>query len=435
MITEFFDGPIWASPQAQRVWEPRLRLASRTWEALESVSVAAGVRSSSLQTILPEKLPARVRLAYEAGLSLTVLGSTLSPPEYTAGQALNGKPALRAALHRPGLEKEWFKAWDTNDDDLMGRLLGFPKCCREFFEGAWKTPWTEHGWRDTTPFMPTLDGPVRTNILLRWLGVRLVPHLPCSGDCKPSAAFADRIVAVGRAGGMDAGIDALEELLGLKMNWSACHGIMEVVTHIFRFRASTVYSAEHLAKQRNGTIPSIELETPSCEDNGFSSEEAMLSAHSTVLSAVRSSGFAGGTVLDLGCGDGALLHKLCAESKGIIGFGIDYDEQRVRRGRQRHPELQLKVEDIANFETPPDDDVPWDMILLMPGRLMEMERGKDLVKLLPKLTKRVVVYAYGDWLKRGSVNTLAFAAGLPELTTGIHVVPGVVEAAGIVLRG
>lgn len=416
MIAEFFDGPSWSSPAAQQAWEAPLRDAAAAWTRLEYLSVVARLRDSCLLVVPWNELPARQQAAAADGLVVTALASTFSSG-YSAGTPTSGTPAIRAAVHRPGLEAAWVAAWAAGDDDAIGMLLGFPLCCRAFFKGAW----VDAGGRDSTPYMAQLDGPARGNILLRWLGVRLVPHLPCSGDCPFTSDRADAFAALGRAAGLGYQMDAAEAMLGWQMEWTASHGIGEVVTPALRFRFSTAHTAALVRRTRVGAPKASAPPEPSpWADNGFATPEAMNQAHKIVLAAVAASGGTG-TVIDLGCGDGELLSKINAMIPGSTGFGIDVDPGRVKRGMARHSGLDLRVESIEDFGEPSGD--PWGLMLLMPGRLLEMPEATraKFVAWLPKMAARVVVYSYGDW---GELKGLCGKAGLP-VPTAVEIGPGV----------
>lgn len=64
-------------------------------------------------------------------------------------------------------------------------------------------------------------------------------------------------------------------------------------------------------------------------------------------------------VLDLGCGDGTFLRKLCSANPGVTGLGIDLAPEAVELGRQRAAEkglserVTLFAEDISKIEKLP----------------------------------------------------------------------------------
>ena len=51
---------------------------------------------------------------------------------------------------------------------------------------------------DKAPRTIEIDGPPQANVLLRWLGVRAVPHLPCRADCDDTIRLADDMLRLGR---------------------------------------------------------------------------------------------------------------------------------------------------------------------------------------------------------------------------------------------
>ncbi len=98
------------------------------------------------------------------------------------------------------------EAWANRADDALGSLLGYPECCRRFFEQVW----VKQRLPDTTWAMAantiTPAGAVvvikasetrLANLLWRWLGVHAVTHLPCRFDCSPSVQLGEQLLHVG----------------------------------------------------------------------------------------------------------------------------------------------------------------------------------------------------------------------------------------------
>ncbi len=420
---EWMRGPQWTLLAARQEWEPIIRSAAAAWAELEAISVSAGLRRSALLCLTPEELVRATRDCGHNGLALTAL-------------AWDGA-SLRAALHPPGqAQRDWLDAWATCDDDRIGDLLGFPRCCREHFARTWA-----RGLTDTVLSMTEVDGPPEANTLLRHLGVRLVPHLPCSAACEATVALGREMAELGRQAGLD--VDALYRLLSLPVKYSALHGVAITETPHFRFMSGTDWTAEEALASHAETCvrptcgpdhqvcgypvepphhhDTVAPEPATWEDNGFSTREAMEAAHAVVLAvagdahAIRPR-IADGkpSAIDLGCGDGSLLERFRA---GRVGswYGVESDPGRAARGRRRHPELQIFADTIqAAASYAWDELTDFGVAFFMPGRLLEMSaEDAAATRRLLRLPRRVVAYAYGDWLAEyGQIASLCGAAGL-----------------------
>jgi hypothetical protein len=388
---EWVRGPQWKSDEARAAWEPVLNRAVDAWAQIELASVTSGLRSSALVQLTRDELPIAAEDCARVGLELSVI----------ADEGIE----FRCAVHKPGLALSWHKVWKEQDHERIAEVLRFPGCCAEFFMNKW----IGEDSRDVTRFMPTIEGPWESNIMLRWLGVRLVPHLPCSGDCEKTINQARRFLKIGEECGAD--VTALERLLRLPVQYNAHNGLAIVETPYFRFAVSSdpvSFAAERAAQLAEPT---------SHEDNGFSTRRSMEDAHSVVMQAVG----AVNSAIDLGCGDGALLAAIRNASKLRLcdcWRGIECDPERASRGRQRHRHIMI---DEGSIETVIQNinDGPFDVALLMPGRLIEAGMSAAMIRdRISKLARKLVVYAYGDWIERfNGLVSLAREAGFEELST------------------
>jgi SAM-dependent methyltransferase len=395
---EWVRGPQWASSVSRANWEPVLKRAQATWLELEIASVSEGVRDSALVYLDADELARASGDCSGVGLGFSILAH---------------EPAgFRVAIHKPGLPGEWYRAWERADNDAIGKLLGFPDCCRAFFKGQWVTA----GSRDVTRAMAGIDGPWESNIMMRWLGVRLVPHLPCSGKCAATQEQAEKYKAAGARMGLD--LEAIEAILRLPVEYDAAGEVAIISTPHFRFMAGT--DAREAAKLYRGGQDKLPP-PPSYEDNGFTSEMAMRSAHAVVA---RSAGIVR-SALDLGCGDGALVSQIAANR-----FGVEVDATRADRATARGVNVfKGTIEAFARQEGIAGS-ADLDVVLFMPGRLTEMseEDAASVRRVLPLIGRRLVAYAYGDWLVRpGGLHDLARSAGF-EVVGSFQAGPGVQAA-------
>ncbi len=151
--------------------------------------------------------------------------------------------------------------------------------------------------------------------------------------------------------------------------------------------------------------------------DGFATASAMRAAHGPIVDlAAELLKQRLGPVLDLGCGSGALLEALTREREGILPCGVEIDPQRAAYARMRLEPYGGTVFEGDLFEVnAPWTEFRWALVLLMPGRLLEVDdrRVAKLRRRLRDTAENVITYAYADWLDRfGDLDGLVAAAGL-----------------------
>lgn len=459
-----FTRVAWVGDEARDVWQPRIARIAAAWTEIEWRAVVDGVRRCAIATLGPDEfVEAGARWA-EFGLAavpLETLGVSGQPYSATSTPPEPGGPfVFRLVVGRPADVAAFRHAWDATDDEAVGDLLGYPACCREFFRRTWvddalvDTTWPMAAGSGGSREGSTIEvgGPFQANILWRWMGVRAVPHLPCRFDCPATVALADRLADVGRRAGFGEEIDWMQEILSWPVEWSALHGIAEVKSPVLRVSTRTDATATRIVVRRHGDRFPAEgarglawpyevpvrlrltgtpgfrrgldrsADEPAREawyatDNGFSSVAAMDDAQRPIVAAaVAALGGAGGPVVDLGCGNGALLEKIVGTDPGVVPSGIDADPQHIEHARALHRANaeRFVVGDLFDDRARLPEDHRFELALVMPGRLLETDpaRADELRGWLRERVDRVLVYAYGDWLARpGGLRGLAADAG------------------------
>ena len=354
-LAEFAPRVLWVSREARDVWEPRIKAVSAAWILAERQSVVLGARQSALQHVSPDELPSLMVWAAQNGLTVLPLERVKRVNGYQSATSplAPGDPFdYKVAITIPERVADWSESWAKSDDDTIGRLLGTPECCRRFFDRIWKqeswfdTSWPMHafrpidgGWGTPTPHM------VGLNMFWRWLGVRSVPHLPCSANCKHSGELAEKMyVAMGATERM-----WKQEILSWPVRYTSYAGQAEITTPILRMNVPTDALADRIEIRyqgsgypaegasgvgfpfKNNTQPKKlnfvrKKQNPS--DNGFTSIEAQTNAHDALIHAMPGGDL--GTVIDLGCGDGTLLNRTCA----LVQIGIERDESVADKARR-----------------------------------------------------------------------------------------------------
>lgn len=85
-------------------------------------------------------------------------------------------------------------------DRLLGRLLGYPECCSDFFVRRWPEAWARHQGDLGSLLLaehatPARALPWRANVFARYKAPCLVSHFPCSFDCAATLLLARRAEA------------------------------------------------------------------------------------------------------------------------------------------------------------------------------------------------------------------------------------------------
>jgi hypothetical protein len=451
----------WVSDLARDTWVPRIHRIGAAWSHIEWLAVVEGVRTCAIVMVSPEGFLDQGPVWAGRGLcNLPVAMDAASNLSYRASSApaAPGQPfEFRMVLGRPADVARFKEAWDASDHEAMGAMLGYPACCTRFFHDTW----VDEGLVDTTWPMAlrstpaaahdgatTLEvsGPPEANILWRWMGLRAAPHLPCRFDCAETVALGRTLMDVGRRAGYGEEMDWLLAILDWPVEWSALHGIAEIKTPILKVSTRTDATAVRYVVRRRGSgypreggrggafpynVAPEDAAAPESDsgatpvradwyasDNDFKSVEAMAAAHRPILELAKATlGDAGGAVLDLGCGNGALLAQLCAAAPGITPYGVEIRPERVAHAAELLPgyAANFVCGDIFTAQEIWPPAQRYALAILMPGRLIEAgpARGAYLCERIDVQCERLLVYAYDDWLTRyGGLESLAAAAGL-----------------------
>jgi prolyl 4-hydroxylase len=424
----------WVGDQARRTWEPRMDRIRTAWPNIEWLSIVAKVRSCALVGLSPDVLSATA--PQWSAHHLSAMGLPMSPPEAPAGIVL----AVVGSLEDVTRARE---AWVAREDDALGLLLGYPECCRKFFRAVWvdqrsiDTTWAmAANTAESSDSVVTLESqqPGLVNILWRWLGVRAVPHLPCRFDCGESLEFGERLLRVAEGAGYREEVEWIREILSWPVEWSALHGIAEIKTPILKISTRTDATAGKYVVRWTGTnypregatglrfpyrVPARQLMTEGRSfqlglnqiiqplaperswyylNNGFSSLEAMSDLHRPLVALARRklSGLTG-NVLDLGCGNGALLAKICEGQDGLTPYGVDSSDLSLEHARGLLPKFAENFQpgDIFNCDLW-SGGPRYALTLLMAGRLLEVKRlvADRLLQTLRTKSDAILVYCY-----------------------------------------
>jgi len=236
------------------LWEPRLNRVSKLYNDTELVTVLNGMRDiyihhvnserirDSLEFFLANNLkfyPTNESALYE-GFSHKHIPPKKGEPYHVYGAAvLEGNEKIGEEFKRINIS--------PSDHDRIGEMLGYPKCCRDFFTEVWATdsidPIYESALNTDNVESIPVDGEKKdmlrvkcnpyANQMLRYFGIRLTPHLSHSMTCEDTIKMGKEWEKVMRKLDNEA-TDWLIELLSMPVKWDCYKGVAIIDTPIFR---------------------------------------------------------------------------------------------------------------------------------------------------------------------------------------------------------
>lgn len=340
-----FTRTVWVSEE----WKEKISRLSRVWQKIERN------RNSALIFVRPEELVDVTKEVKLNGNTTIILQNQTQAEDYSQTSIpFNGKSLIyRVAIDKPWRDSQWREAFGS--DDLIGEMLGYPSCCRAFFREVWN----KQDLIDTTLSMRgKLSNPLN-NILLRWLGIRLVSHLPCSHDCKQTRVIAQQNIELAYKLHLGKEIEEILELLAMSVKYSALHGIAEITTPFSKTMTRTDATKSEWKIQTDDLSLLWKL-------NGFKDLQSMNTAHQVILDAI---GYIGPDTLvtDLGCGNGLLLSKIRDKFKCNI-VGVDNNSIAIRYAEQHFniPIINANISDHDKWK-----DLKSTIILISQNRFEE----------------------------------------------------------------
>jgi uncharacterized protein len=250
-----FSRLAWASDEARKTWEGRIGPLAYSIRDREWRSVVLGIRSAALLLASSADAPHLISEWKSVGLSWMLLPDEKASTRRYLNDALildQGHASHYVVAYSQNLER-FHQAWEAQSHDDIGKLLGYPVCCQAFAnDWATNSQSTDPIWdmaansrsRESESRTFDINGETATNLLLRQIGLRPVPHWPCSPTCKQTVEFFQQLQAVLRPVTVSRAADHLTEMLSWPMEWSALHGIFEVRTPILKLCGATVFTSK-----------------------------------------------------------------------------------------------------------------------------------------------------------------------------------------------
>jgi len=264
-----FCRTVWVSEKARSVWASAIPQINQLVQKLEVLSVKEGHRLAAWQTIRQDRLVEIAARWADMGLVSLPIKAVRAFQGFSHYHEapIPGDPSTNVCAivtKDPAVLVEYKKAHAAGDNVTQGRLLGFPKCCCEFFEHVWENRHYDPIWQAAkrsnykryhkgirSHIIEGVKAHPFSNPMLRYLGVRLGFHIPCSFECKDTIESGEKRFELGLA--IDSELMVLlGSLLRMPMSWDCLKGIAVVRTPIFYTIVGSVPYAERRVVEVEG---------------------------------------------------------------------------------------------------------------------------------------------------------------------------------------
>lgn len=263
-----------------------LNSAVNAFNRLDFMSVVEGTREAHLAFLTDQQIESRLVELKPYGLTIVKLNKEAAPDSSTYGNHAksydgSGSYHWRCILTKNENVKKWNDIWQLRSQDvsfaeyLIGRGLGYPECCSRFFTRVWiqdggidttwqqaictVNPFTNQGeyscllphYEQTTVELPDTT-PIWASNLLRWVGLKLVTHLPCSFNCVESKRIALENLGLATKHGFGYEYNKLCQMLDWDITWTAQLGVATIETPVFIINTVTDITAEKYVVHKKG---------------------------------------------------------------------------------------------------------------------------------------------------------------------------------------
>jgi hypothetical protein len=409
----------WASMVERDFWKPLFDRISSLREEIEWLTVIEGVRPAMYTHVAPENLLEINTRAAKHGLVVVPIvkinqvessyRASSSPDPFNPNKPWNyrvliaNKTVLSLILETDNI---------AANDEVLGQVLGYPKCCRDFFHRTWGAGQVDTTW-DQYAETGNPAGPVEANLLWRWMNVRWVSHLPCSYQCAETVEIGRKTRDIVKKHGYVEEAKVIDNILSWPVRWTSVNGIAEIVGPAIKVSTRTDWAPPSDNRRFHRPGKYVKPTSDLWKDNGFSSYVGMTISHAPLLEEIKTLVPQNGAIIDLGCGNGRLLRTAKLSRSDISIGGVDINENAIRTVQSGlvgkwHAS---KIQDLhwVNWFNPETTVALW-----CPVRFTEMDDDEaQKTRAALSVYKTHLVYVYGDNLQKYPLQDWVAHAGYP----------------------
>jgi Protein of unknown function (DUF483) len=242
---------VFANRADGQCWLPQIKAIASAWYEIEVSSVADGLRDGALLRIPQEDFQRRQATFTQAGLFVRILHSVGETCGFShrEGPVQSGQKHtfLTAITRSADHAQAMFHALRDSDHVSIGQLLGYPSCCVQSFAAAWLTGISDPVWqmaehsvernrgRRINQNQIIVDSFSAINPVLRYIGVRLLAHIPCSFTCEESLRLSERWIDLVKHHYSEEMAQGVLALLASPVEWKLLGSVTYVRNEIVSF--------------------------------------------------------------------------------------------------------------------------------------------------------------------------------------------------------
>jgi hypothetical protein len=238
----------WVNDRVRQIWEPRILRIRKSWKEIERLSVAERLRTGCLTVMSAEEL-----VFFENKYP------ELIPVQSNSCELnKNVNDVWWMIVRHDGIQQLKEAAWSYKK---LGMFLGYPSCCCDFFEkkmnenfiDTWYRALNTIGSKVCSNLIEIVCAP-EANTLLHAIGLKAVPHVPCSFSCDGTIRNGVEFMNIGNKFGFSNEMRWLKEILSWPVEWSTLQDIEEIKTPLFEIMARTTYAPKKYVVRRKSDI-------------------------------------------------------------------------------------------------------------------------------------------------------------------------------------
>lgn len=258
----------WVNKKIKESWEPRLEAARDAYWFVERYSVYQKLRKCALITVNSQHMDSFKKEIEGFGAFFLPIKKTVAREGFNHmdKEAKEGQPFNWHGVLAKEMEDAYAFAEAYRKDDIVtqGMMLGYPTCCIEHFNECLPKGYfdpifqmadrsLEITKKKDEHFIRLTDEAYHiTSPLLRYTGIRIVPHIPCSFNCEGSKKIAEDWIRLARDY-EQSGIEHAIMMLSMPMEWDCLRGIAYISSPVFKIEANSLTCHPKYVVQKEGT--------------------------------------------------------------------------------------------------------------------------------------------------------------------------------------